>query len=90
MVQEHTDLDTLDQLMRRLSFIVYHWKEGDEYKQFEIPASEYRGYDALVARATAPPVEWVELPDDTPLPPQFTQRTGAQQGLTHDGELLPC
>jgi hypothetical protein len=33
---------------------------------------------------------FVSLPDDTPLPPQFTQQTGAQQGLTHDGELLPC
>lgn len=43
--------DTIEQLMRRLNTIVYHYKQDGEYKTFSIPASEYAGYEDLKRRA---------------------------------------
>jgi hypothetical protein len=82
MVDDQKDIDTLTQLMRRISFMVYHWVEGDEFKQFEIPASEYHDYRGLRIRATTPPTVFEELPDDTPIPFSFTQTAGSQQQIT--------
>lgn len=43
--------DKIDQLLRRLDVIVYHYKENDKYKTFSIPASEYINYTDLKQRA---------------------------------------
>ena len=45
------DKDKIDQLLRRLDTIVYHYKQDEEYKTFSIPASEYSGYEDLRQRA---------------------------------------
>jgi hypothetical protein len=82
MVKEHEDIDTLTQLMRRISYVVYHWVEGDEFKRFEIPASEYHDYRGLRVRATTPPTVFEDMPDDTPIPFSFTQTAGSQQQIT--------
>lgn len=46
-------VDKIDQLLRRLDVIVYHYCENGEYKTFSIPANEYRGYADLRRRARA-------------------------------------
>lgn len=43
--------DKLQQLMRRLDVIVYHYVENGEYKTYSIPASEYVNYEDLRHRA---------------------------------------
>lgn len=52
MVRDNQDLDTLKQLFRRISFIVYHWKDDSGYHSFELPMSEYIDYNDLKRRAT--------------------------------------
>lgn len=46
-------IDKIDQLLRRLDIIVYHYLENGEYKTFSIPAREYQGYQDLKRRARA-------------------------------------
>lgn len=45
--------DSIEQLMRRIDFIVYHYKKGDQYCQYEMPAHQYINYDDLKRRATS-------------------------------------
>lgn len=47
MVQEHKDLDTIQQLLRRITEVVYHWKEGEEYKVHHEPIETYTSYKRL-------------------------------------------
>lgn len=51
VVEENQDIDSYNQLLRRLNTIVYHYKHNGEYKTFSIPATEYKGYDDLIDRA---------------------------------------
>lgn len=79
MVQEDTSIDRLDQLLRRITFMVYHYKNGDEYCTLEVPIEEYTNYDALVSRVlgsvvTSKPLAkpgqttFYEIQDDDELP----------------------
>jgi hypothetical protein len=43
--------DKIEQLLRRLDKIQYRYKDGAEYKSFEIPTSEYTNYEDLKKRA---------------------------------------
>ena len=43
--------DSIEQLLRRISTITYHYKEGDEYKSYSIPAKSYTDYETLKAQA---------------------------------------
>lgn len=45
--------DGIRQFMRRIQTIVYHYVEDGEYKTFELPCTEYTGYEALIARVHA-------------------------------------
>lgn len=48
MVTENKELDTIQQLKRRITTIVFHWKTRDgEYKEFALPMSEYIDYEIL-------------------------------------------
>lgn len=48
MVSEDSrQVDTVKQLLRRLSFVVYHYKDNGEFKRFDIPAVEYHNYESL-------------------------------------------
>lgn len=40
--EERRKTDTINQLLRRFETIVYHYTEGNEYKEIRIKASEYR------------------------------------------------
>lgn len=44
------NIDSYNQLIRRLTTVVYHYKQNGEYKTFSIPANEYKGYDDLIDR----------------------------------------
>lgn len=39
--------DTYLQLKRRLTFVVYHYKVGNEYKTYKLRATAYNGYDDI-------------------------------------------
>lgn len=49
--EEERGIESFEQLRRRIDFIVYHWKENDEYFEYVMPMSEYKNYPDLVARA---------------------------------------
>ena len=38
---------TFEQLKRRITTVVYHWRENGEYKSREIPMEEYNSFDEL-------------------------------------------
>jgi hypothetical protein len=50
MIEANTDIDTYEQLRRRINYIVLHYKTGDEFKKFQIPMSEYEDYYSLSKR----------------------------------------
>ena len=49
MVENNRNIDTVDQLKRRIDYIVYHQKVGMEYNVYTIPMSEYNDYDSLTS-----------------------------------------
>ena len=56
-------LDSVAQLKRRISKIVYHWKQDEEYKEFELDMKEYVNYEDLKKKAVGvEEFEWVEVP----------------------------
>lgn len=55
---EHRKIDTLQQLMRRLDTVVYHFIENGVYKEFRIPASDYVDYADLKCRAIGGVKSW--------------------------------
>lgn len=42
--------DSIEQLLRRINTIVYHYVEDGEYKTFSMPASEYKDYNDMMAK----------------------------------------
>lgn len=42
--------DGIEQLLKRINTIVYHYKEDGEYKTFSMPASEYKDYNDMMIR----------------------------------------
>ena len=44
-------IDSIQQLLRRLNLIVYHYKENGEYKTFSMPANEYVDCYDMIQRA---------------------------------------
>ncbi len=53
--------DRFEQFKRRLTKIVYHYVENNEYKTFSIPASEYKNKDDLIARARGDKNGFIEV-----------------------------
>lgn len=45
-------LDPIEQLKRRITTIVYHYKDGDKYKTYEMPMTEYIDMNDLREKAT--------------------------------------
>ncbi len=44
---ENRNTDTIQQLLRRLSYVVYHYRENGVFKSYTMNASEYKNYKAL-------------------------------------------
>lgn len=49
VLESNRGFDTIDQLLRRISSVAYHYKDGNENRKFEVPTSEYLNYDTLMA-----------------------------------------
>lgn len=49
--REERTKDPVKQLLRRISVYIYHYRDGEGYKTFELPGSEYKGCENLVALA---------------------------------------
>jgi hypothetical protein len=62
MVIENQDLDAFEQLKRRLTTIIYHYKQGNEYFAYECPALEYENYEDLRHMALCGSQTAMELP----------------------------
>lgn len=67
VAKEHSDIDSYEQLLRRITKIVYHYKENGEYKTFSIDAKHYVDYADLrhIAHNSFKPLteeEQLELP----------------------------
>ena len=54
MVSENREIDNFGQLLRRLDFLVYHWKDGKGYHKFELSKEKYVDYEDLKLRALFP------------------------------------
>lgn len=50
MVSEHKEYDTIKQLLRRITKIIYHYKEDDIYKVYEESTDTYTDYDGMRRR----------------------------------------
>ena len=61
---ENKDLDTIKQLYRRISIIVYHWKDKSGYHEFSLPFEEYTSLDALKERALASEDGFLSITDN--------------------------
>ena len=60
--------DKIEQLLRRLDLIVYHYIEDGKYKTYSIPASEYINYEDLKRRALADKEGVIKVSDSDILP----------------------
>lgn len=51
MVSDNKEYDTYEQLRRRMTEVIYHYKDkNDQYKQSKIPINEYISFDGMVSR----------------------------------------
>lgn len=55
--------DKIDQLLRRLDVIVFHYKLNGDYKTYSIPAIEYKSYEDLKRQALQDENGWIALTD---------------------------
>jgi len=68
MVSDNQDIDTIGQLMRRITTIVYHYKDSNgNYLEFECPIKDYKDYKSLVNSANNKEiVEFEYVQDELP------------------------
>lgn len=64
--ERERNIDTFEQLRRRISTIIYHWKDALGYHQYPMPMSEYQGYEHLATLARAS--SFVPVPADMKTP----------------------
>lgn len=51
MVNESRNLDTIEQLKRRINTVVYHYKQDNEYFKYDKPMNQYKGYKSMIKDA---------------------------------------
>ena len=61
MVDENKQLDTMEQLRRRVDFVVYHYKQGGVYLKHTVPMPEYKTYGLLKKSVAGDAVTWTDL-----------------------------
>ena len=66
MVSELREIDTMKQLLRRITEVVYHWKIGDEFMCYHEPIEEYKNYKRLQEKCTYTDVEFVPVQETIP------------------------
>lgn len=50
LVDSDKHVDTLKQLLRRITYVIYHYKENGEYKTKQVRGEEYHDYDYLKSK----------------------------------------
>lgn len=68
MVSEDTHIDTVEQLKRRIDKIVYHYKQQDSFKKYEMDMREYKDYESLKVAALGDEDGFMDIDDaDVPI-----------------------
>ena len=74
---DQQELDEYAQLARRITYVVYHYKQDGEFKEFQLPMEEYHNYDNLKLRAVGklppPPRAEPRHPKEEPQPSTYRQ-----------------
>ena len=60
--------DSLKQLMRRITEIIYHYVEDGEYKSYSMSSSDYIDYDNLKRRALSDKDGFEPVTDNSKIP----------------------
>lgn len=47
---EYQEVDTIKQLLRRITRYIYHYKDGNQFKEFSLSGEEYVSYEDLKSR----------------------------------------
>ena len=69
MVDNNRNVDTFEQLRRRIKSVIYHWKDINGYHTFEIPMEDYKDYITLKQQAIAENGErFYEIQDEIDMP----------------------
>lgn len=70
MVENNRNVDTFEQLRRRIKAVVYHWKDvGGGYHTFEMPMQQYKDYATLKQRVILESGEqFCEIQDEMDMP----------------------
>ena len=66
--KENQQIDTVKQLLRRITFICYHYKQNDKYCCHIQKSSEYVNYEQLIHSALADESGFIPLAKNTPTP----------------------
>ena len=66
--EELREQDSLKQLIRRITYIVYHYVEKGKYKSYSMPSSQYINYDDLKAKALADNEGFLKVTDISQIP----------------------
>lgn len=51
MVTDNRNIDSINQLYRRIEDVTYHWKNNGAYKEFMLPISEYINHEDMINKA---------------------------------------
>jgi len=83
LIKKNTRINTYEQLRRRISFVVYHYKnDKGEYCTHELPMSEYTGHEQQRRLAeNETPFEMISF--DTPTPFDTPSPTPQPKGAKH-------
>lgn len=70
LVDSDKHVDTLKQLLRRITYVIYHYKENGEYKTKQVKGEEYHDYDYLKSKENDGflQVDLADVPSFLPLP----------------------
>lgn len=63
--REQRDVDTIKQLLRRLTAVIYHFHEDGQYHQIEIPIEEYKDIETFKDKYG---ISFVKVDDDEQIP----------------------
>lgn len=92
---DQQEMDEYAQLARRITYVVYHYKEDGEFKEFQLPMENYHNYDNLKLRAAGklPPPPRAD-PNPSKAEPPATYRQEKMELLTDadflDAGFVPC
>lgn len=82
--KQNQQIDTVKQLLRRISYICYHYKENDNYCCYTQNSKEYKSYEQLIHSALSDPDGFIPLAENTPTP-----FDGEMQSLAAEQLQLP-